>query len=86
MPTQTQPNVERARRLGMEWIPGGEFRMGSDNHYREEAPSHQASVDGFWLDRWPVTNAHFRRFVGRRARVRRRPLVTRYTCSAMLTA
>ena len=63
MPTQTQPNVERARRLGMEWIPGGEFTMGSDNHYREEAPSHQAMVDGFWLDRWPVTNAHFRRFV-----------------------
>lgn len=66
MPTQTlssQPNVERARRLGMEWIPGGEFTMGSDNHYREEAPAHQATVDGFWLDRWPVTNAHFRRFV-----------------------
>src|SRR4051812_4868955 len=63
MPTQTQPNVERARRLGMEWIPGGDFTMGSDSHYREEAPAHPVTVDGFWLDRWPVTNAHFRRFV-----------------------
>jgi formylglycine-generating enzyme len=66
MSTQTlssQPNVARARRLGMEWIPGGEFTMGSDSHYREEAPAHSATVEGFWLDRWPVTNAHFRRFV-----------------------
>jgi len=24
---------------GMIWIPGGTFRMGSDKHYPEEAPS-----------------------------------------------
>ena len=55
MPTQTlssHPNVERARRLGMEWIPGGEFTMGSNGHYREEAPAHQATVEGFWLGHW----------------------------------
>jgi sulfatase modifying factor 1 len=48
---------------GMVWIPGGEFRMGSDEHYPEEAPSHKVSVDGFWIDPHPVTNAEFRRFV-----------------------
>ena len=47
----------------MVWIPGGTFRMGSDGHYPEEAPAHFARVDGFWMDRTPVTNAQFRRFV-----------------------
>ena len=47
----------------MVWIPGGVFRMGSDVHYPEEAPSHRAKVDGFWMDRHTVTNADFARFV-----------------------
>ncbi len=47
----------------MVWIPGGTFRMGSDHHYPEEAPSHRVTVDGFWMDRAPVTNREFRRFV-----------------------
>ena len=37
--------------------------MGSDRHYREEAPTHVETVEGFWIDRWPVTNAPFRQFV-----------------------
>ncbi|WP_245273124.1 formylglycine-generating enzyme family protein [Microvirga lotononidis] len=45
-------------------IPGGTFRMGSDRHYPEEAPVHRVTVDGFWIDRTPVTNREFRRFVG----------------------
>ena len=40
----------------MVWIPGGTFRMGSDRHYPEEAPSHRAAVDGFWIESTPVTN------------------------------
>src|SRR4051794_34331842 len=47
----------------MVWIPEGTFLMGSDEHYAEEAPSHRVSVDGFFIDRGPVTNADFRRFV-----------------------
>jgi formylglycine-generating enzyme required for sulfatase activity len=45
------------------WVAGGSFRMGSDRHYPEEAPSHMVRVDGFWMDRTPVTNRDFRRFV-----------------------
>jgi formylglycine-generating enzyme required for sulfatase activity len=45
------------------WIPGGTFSMGSDKHYPEEAPVHLARVDGFWIDRTPVTNAQFKQFV-----------------------
>jgi sulfatase modifying factor 1 len=37
--------------------------MGSNDHYPEEAPVHQETVAGFWLDRLQVTNAEFRRFV-----------------------
>ena len=47
----------------MVWIPGGSFSMGSDHHYPEEAPAHRVRVDGFWIDRAPVTNAQFRKFV-----------------------
>ena len=37
--------------------------MGSDRHYPEEAPIHRVAVEGFWIDRFAVTNADFARFV-----------------------
>jgi sulfatase modifying factor 1 len=48
---------------GMIALSGGVFRMGSDNHYPEEAPAHQAMVEPFRIDETPVTNAQFARFV-----------------------
>ena len=48
---------------GMVWIPGGTFTMGSEEFYPEEAPTHEVSVDGFWMDETPVTNAEFAEFV-----------------------
>jgi len=47
----------------MLWIPGGTFRMGSEEFYAEERPVHEVSVDGFWMDRNIVTNEQFSRFV-----------------------
>ena len=47
----------------MVWIPGGEFSMGSNTHYPEERPVHRVRVDGFWIDRSPVTNDRFAAFV-----------------------
>jgi formylglycine-generating enzyme required for sulfatase activity len=44
-------------------VPGGTFRMGSDHHYPEEAPSHRVKVNSFWIDATPVTNRQFRSFV-----------------------
>jgi formylglycine-generating enzyme required for sulfatase activity len=44
-------------------VPGGTFRMGSDGFYPEERPVREVSLDGFWIDRHPVTVAEFRRFV-----------------------
>lgn len=44
-------------------LAGGEFRMGSDRHYPEEAPQHLVGVKGFWIDPVPVTNRQFTDFV-----------------------
>ena len=54
MPTETRP--------GMQWIPGGRFRMGADLSYPEEGPVHEETVDGFWIDKFAVTNADFAAF------------------------
>jgi formylglycine-generating enzyme len=56
---------------GMTWLPGGRFRMGSDDHYPEEAPAHDSIVNGFWIDRFPVTNRDFARFVAATGHVTR---------------
>jgi formylglycine-generating enzyme required for sulfatase activity/uncharacterized membrane protein YkvA (DUF1232 family) len=47
----------------MVWIPAGTFQMGSEDFYPEERPVHEVSVDGFWMDRYIVTNEQFARFV-----------------------
>jgi formylglycine-generating enzyme required for sulfatase activity len=44
------------------WIAGATFRMGSDQHYREEGPAHPVTVSGFWMDRHQVTNHQFGAF------------------------
>lgn len=56
-PDSTGPREEMVR------ISGGDFVMGSDRFYREERPARPARVDPFWIDRTPVTNAAFARFV-----------------------
>ena len=44
-------------------IPGGEFVMGSEVHYPEEAPAHRVAVDGFSIEAHQVTNAQYSAFV-----------------------
>jgi len=44
------------------WIPGGQCVIGSDRHYREEAPARKVEVQGFWIDRFAVTNAQYSAF------------------------
>ena len=44
-------------------VPGGRFRMGSNDFYPEERPVLEAEVGDLWVDEHPVTNAEFRRFV-----------------------
>ena len=47
----------------MTWIQGGDFKMGCEIFYPEEAPVHSVAVDGFWIDSKPVTVREFRHFV-----------------------
>ena len=60
---ETENRAEVSAPVNMAWIPGATFRMGSDKHYPEEAPVHRVAVDGFWIDRTPVTNREFRKFI-----------------------
>jgi formylglycine-generating enzyme required for sulfatase activity len=58
-----QKRRDHPQQQGMVWVSAGTFRMGSDRHYPEEAPAHDVSVAGFWIDRTPVTNRDFLKFV-----------------------
>ena len=48
---------------GMTHLSGGAFSMGSDNHYPEERPIRQVSVDSFQIDTLAVSNDAFAAFV-----------------------
>lgn len=49
---------------GMVWIPGGTFWMGcADCEMPDTLPQHLVTVDGFWMDQTPITNAQFAEFV-----------------------
>src|SRR5258706_1214099 len=60
-----QAQAAEASPLGMVWIPGGEFTMGTNEteSYEAERPAHRVKVDGFWMDETEVTNQEFKKFV-----------------------
>jgi formylglycine-generating enzyme required for sulfatase activity len=62
----TAPNTKDiSAPMGMVWIPGGEFTMGTDDirSFPNERPAHRVQVEGFWIDEHDVTNAEFAKFV-----------------------
>ena len=48
---------------GMELIPAGEFRMGSNSGNSNEKPEHSVYVDAFYMDAYEVTNAEYAEFL-----------------------
>ncbi len=54
------PNLDN-----MVLIPAGEFQMGNDEYdsSENEKPAHTVYVDGFYIDKYPVTNEQYREFV-----------------------
>ncbi len=44
-------------------VPGGEFIMGSSLGEEDERPERKVYLKGFYIDRYEVTNAQYRRFV-----------------------
>ncbi len=55
---------------GMEfvWVPGGSFEMGcgswTSDCYDDEKPVHSVSLKGFWLGKYEVTQAQWRKVMG----------------------
>jgi formylglycine-generating enzyme len=47
---------------GMVWVPGGEFWMGCED-FPDAQEIHLVYVDGFWMDKYEVTNEEFEKFV-----------------------
>jgi formylglycine-generating enzyme required for sulfatase activity len=41
-------------------VPAGEFYMGSDDNRKDEKPRRKVYLDGFYIDKYPVTNKKFR--------------------------
>jgi len=44
-------------------LPGGAFRMGSQQFYPDEGPVHSEQVGALAIEQHPVTNAQFSEFV-----------------------
>jgi len=55
-------NVPESAPIGMSWVPGGEFLMGSTNGPAHERPVHTVRQRGFWMDDKEVTNEQFEKF------------------------
>ncbi|HEX8523745.1 MAG TPA: formylglycine-generating enzyme family protein [Tepidisphaeraceae bacterium] len=55
-PPSTQP-------ADMVLVPGGTFRMGTNDGFPYEGPVHEVKVNAFWMDKHEVTNADFGKFV-----------------------
>ncbi|NOT63270.1 MAG: formylglycine-generating enzyme family protein, partial [Acidobacteria bacterium] len=50
--------------VGMAYIPGGTFWMGcTDCNMPDTLPQHAVTVNAFWMDKTPITNAEFEKFV-----------------------
>ena len=48
---------------GMVFIPAGEFQMGSSKGNSDEKPIHTVFLDAFYMDKYEVTNAEYKKFV-----------------------
>jgi sulfatase modifying factor 1 len=57
---QADPAIKQEN---MVFIPGGKFLMGSDKFYPEEKPVRKVMVNPFYMDRYEVTNAAYKKFV-----------------------
>ncbi|CAG0968171.1 gamma-glutamyl hercynylcysteine S-oxide synthase [Anaerolineae bacterium] len=62
---QTLPRTIINPKTGKEMIliPAGEFVMGSNDESNVEKPPHKVYLDAFYIARYPVTNAEYKKFV-----------------------
>jgi formylglycine-generating enzyme required for sulfatase activity/serine/threonine protein kinase len=55
------PITKISEKDGMEmvFVPAGEFIMGSDEGNPDEQPEHIVYLDGYWIDKYEVTNSQY---------------------------
>ncbi|MBF0428694.1 MAG: formylglycine-generating enzyme family protein [Magnetococcales bacterium] len=65
----SQPSPQKvcqAHGLEFVFIPGGRFLMGSpsgeEGRFRDEGPLHEVKVEPFWMGKYEVTNAQYRKW------------------------
>jgi len=61
-PSSTQPSSSTLA-SEMVLIPAGSFQMGSNDGKNDEKPVHTIYVDAFYMDKYEVTNAQYRKFM-----------------------
>ena len=59
----TPPPSNSVDANNMALIPAGRFQMGSKNGEFDEKPVHTVYVDAFYIDKYEVTNAQYKKFV-----------------------
>ena len=62
VPTVKHPDVT-ADPNPMVLIPAGVFLMGSDERLPDEGPEHKVKLPEYWIDRYEVTNAQYKKFI-----------------------
>ena len=61
--SQPEETALKNRKSSMTLIPAGEFIMGSNERWDDEAPEHISETDAFYIDLNEVTNADYKIFV-----------------------
>jgi iron(II)-dependent oxidoreductase len=60
---KTTPQEDKSSLDNMAFIPSGIFIMGSDKESPNEGPSRKVFLNGYYIDKYEVTNALYQRFV-----------------------
>lgn len=57
--------TEKRKKDGMPmlFVPAGKFLMGNDQGKKDEHPLHNVYLDAYWIDKFPVTNRLYARFL-----------------------
>ena len=64
-PTLEVGSIMISEKDGMEmvYVPAGAFTMGSNDGDADEKPVHEVYLDGYWIDKYEVTNAQYAKCV-----------------------
>ncbi|GAB4405851.1 MAG: hypothetical protein OHK0039_07210 [Bacteroidia bacterium] len=67
-PAHRHPNTPLTTPIDLIWVEGGTFWMGAEEGDKDaranEKPRHQVSVSGFWLGKYPMTQALWQEVMG----------------------